>query len=235
MPSSARRAPPDATRCYPGYGFRREPGRWRAVAPPRASASSGRARTCSNVSATRSRQKALARTCGAPDRRQRRRGDARRAHLLRRAATGAAMLVKAVAGGGGRGMRIVRAADGSTTRSRAAASEARRVRQWRAVRRALARGDVRHAVEVQVIGDAAGTIAHLGSAVQPAAAAPEADRDRAQPWLPMRCAGRSSRPRARARARGALPSLGTFESWSMRDSGRSSSWRPTRGCRWSTP
>ena len=147
---------------HPGYGFlvRASP-RSRACASSTASSSSARPRRSSRRWATSCARAAAAEAAGVPvvpggsvDRRPRRRASWR-------GGIGVPLLVKAVGGGGGRGMKLVHELAALPAALELAAAEAQAAfgdaRLY--LERFVARG--RH-VEVQVLGDGAGRVIHLG-------------------------------------------------------------------------
>ena len=150
-------------------------------------------------------------------------------------ANGAVML-KAVAGGGGRGMRpVVAVADLAEAFARAS-SEASQ---------AFGSGDLyveellpsaRH-VEVQIVGDGTGIVSHLWDrecSLQ--RQRQNSSRLRPPSASPSKCAKRCSTlpPGSRLRRPTAGLARSSFSSMA-RPTSASSSWRPTRVCRWNTP
>jgi len=148
---------------HPGYGFLSENAAFaRRVAAEGITFVGPRSETLATLG-DKTQARALAQRCGVPVLRgtpgPATLDDAKR--FLASLGDGGAMLIKAVAGGGGRGLRVVRRLDEVDDAHARCRSEALQ---------AFGNGDVyveqlmphaRH-IEVQIVGDASGTVQHLG-------------------------------------------------------------------------
>ncbi|MCH8506938.1 MAG: acetyl-CoA carboxylase biotin carboxylase subunit [Ectothiorhodospiraceae bacterium] len=147
---------------HPGYGFLSENTAFAKLCQDHGVTFVGPTAEILGLLGDKAQARELAQQCGVPVvEGTRGRTTLREAHAFRESlGTDAAVVVKAIAGGGGRGMRIVRAGDSLDDAYRQCAAEAKAAFGDAGLYVERLLEQARH-VEVQIVGDGCGGVAHL--------------------------------------------------------------------------